>query len=196
MRAGEGGLLPDAHAPSHSRGAGGRRVTCRWRIRHKLILGLGLVVGILALLLAGTYKGLSSYHATTNSIGSKLVELQKAQQLKEALKSPDTTDPNEAWHNFQAAREKLDEYEVALNDTLVRHRDPENGYHEQGYVKALRGTLDELHQSIDKLKQPEASQRTSGPVVEYPEVKPVYQKLLRTVDELHGVHLQEPLQPN
>jgi hypothetical protein len=34
-------------------------VAFRWRIRHKLILGLGMVVAITALLLAGTYKGLA-----------------------------------------------------------------------------------------------------------------------------------------
>jgi hypothetical protein len=29
-------------------------VAGRWRIRHKLLLGLGLVVGVMTLLLAGT----------------------------------------------------------------------------------------------------------------------------------------------
>jgi len=35
-------------------------VAFRWRIRHKLMLGLGLVVGIIALLLGGTLLGLLS----------------------------------------------------------------------------------------------------------------------------------------
>src|SRR5215469_3572653 len=39
-------------------GQGGRGVAGHWRIRHKLILGLGLVVAIMALQLAGTLKGL------------------------------------------------------------------------------------------------------------------------------------------
>ena len=39
-----------------------------WRIRHKLMLGMGLVVAIMALLLAGTLKGLSSYRATMRTM--------------------------------------------------------------------------------------------------------------------------------
>ncbi len=47
----------------------------RWRIRHKLMLGLGLVVAIMALLVGGTLKGLTSYRATTRTMDRKLVEL-------------------------------------------------------------------------------------------------------------------------
>jgi signal transduction histidine kinase len=60
-------------------------VAGQWRIRHKLMLGLGLVVGIMALLLAGTLKGLMSYRATMKSIDSKLAELEKAEVLKAAV---------------------------------------------------------------------------------------------------------------
>src|SRR5262245_41997252 len=66
-------------------GQGGRGVAGRWRIRHKLMLGLGLVVGVLALLLAGTLKGLASYRATTRSMDSKIDELKEAQLLKVIL---------------------------------------------------------------------------------------------------------------
>ncbi len=57
----------------------------QWRIRHKLMLGLGLVVGIMALLLGGTLRGLWSYYLTLNSIRSLLTELKAAQELKEAV---------------------------------------------------------------------------------------------------------------
>jgi signal transduction histidine kinase len=56
-------------------------VACRWRIRHKLMLGLGLVVAITALLLAGTLKGLSSYRATMKTMESKLTELEAANKF-------------------------------------------------------------------------------------------------------------------
>ena len=39
----------------------------RWRIRHKLLLGLGVVVGIIALLLAGTLQGLAAFTATVKT---------------------------------------------------------------------------------------------------------------------------------
>ncbi len=176
--------LPNGY---RGRGLGGRRVACRWRIRHKLILGLGLVVGILALLLAGTYKGLESYRATTSSIGSKLVELSKAQELKEKLKISETADPHEAWSCFRLAQEKLDEYEEALNDTIQHHRDPDNGEHQLGLVEDLRRIFRELHQAIEQTKQARVFHEGTTPgVVEDPLVKPVYQNLLRTTDDLHG----------
>src|SRR5262249_12437663 len=67
------------------RGQGGRDVACRWRIRHKVIIGLGLVVGIMAALLFGTLYGLALYRATTKSIDSKLAELKAAGELAFAL---------------------------------------------------------------------------------------------------------------
>ena len=66
----------------------------RWRIRHKLLLGLGLVVLLMTVLLAGTLRGLWAYYATTNSIRGKLHELFAAEQLKAAvgeLVSPENT---------------------------------------------------------------------------------------------------------
>ena len=53
----------------------------QWRIRHKLLLGLGLVEGLMGLLLAGTLIGLLSYHWTMKSIDSKLTELNAAETL-------------------------------------------------------------------------------------------------------------------
>ena len=47
-----------------------------WRLRHKLLLGLALMVAILGTLLAGSLLGLDSYIATTKTTDSKLAELQ------------------------------------------------------------------------------------------------------------------------
>jgi signal transduction histidine kinase len=60
-------------------------VASHWRIRHKLMLGLGLVVGTMVLLLGGTLRGLWSYYVTMNSIRSKTAELHAAEDLKEAV---------------------------------------------------------------------------------------------------------------
>ena len=66
----------------------------RWRIRHKLLLGLGLVVLLMAVLLSGTLRGLWAYYTTTNGIRSKLEELFVAQRLEASvveLTSPENT---------------------------------------------------------------------------------------------------------
>src|SRR5262245_31807699 len=116
-------------------------VAGRWRIRHKLMLGLGLVVGILALLLAGTLKGLASYRATTSSWDSKLNELHGAQDLKVAItslvESPDNVTREDLLARLAAARVKLVEYNERLRFTLDHHRDPDKGFQETGLVKDL-----------------------------------------------------------
>jgi len=60
-------------------------VPSRWRIRHKLLLGVALVVGVMALLVVGTLYGLWSYYVTTNSIRAKLQEEYAAEELKAAV---------------------------------------------------------------------------------------------------------------
>src|SRR5258708_35369079 len=79
------GVVRQAEPSLRVHGQGGTDVGCAWRIRHKLILGLGLVVAIIALLLVGTYKGLASYMSTTKTMQSKLLELTKAYDLKSAI---------------------------------------------------------------------------------------------------------------
>jgi len=57
----------------------------QWRIRHKLMLGLGLVVGVMAILLAGTILGLLSYRNTTNLMESRVNELHVLEAFKGAV---------------------------------------------------------------------------------------------------------------
>ncbi len=58
----------------------------QWRIRHKLMLGLGLVVAVMAILLAGTVHGLLGYRTTTKLMESKVNELHGVQEFKAAIK--------------------------------------------------------------------------------------------------------------
>src|SRR3954454_21416618 len=70
-------------APSSRQGGPG--VARRWRIRHKLMLGLATAIAILAMLLAGPLSGLWSYKVTMKSIKSRLAELREAENLKSAV---------------------------------------------------------------------------------------------------------------
>ena len=93
----------------------------RWRIRHKLMSGLGLVVLLNAVLLSGTLRGLWSYYLTTNSIRFKLHELFAAEQLKAAvvdLIAPENTarmirKPELVPDEVAKARSALDAYAAA-----------------------------------------------------------------------------------
>src|SRR5947209_2977836 len=75
----------------------------RWRIRYKLLLGLGLVLAAFALMLTGTVQGLLSYMATMQLMDSKLAELDDAEEFKRAITQlvnpsevPGTIDDEEA----------------------------------------------------------------------------------------------------
>jgi signal transduction histidine kinase len=152
-------------------------VAYRWRIRHKLILGLGLVIGIIALLLAGTLKGLLSYNDTVKSIESKVAEQEKAEEFVEVvsrlalpssaspprlpgpseegpLGSGDLPPPYENQKErmqatIQEAREKLGGYERQLDDTLHRRRDPDKGYTELGMIEKLHEYFDQLEEALN-----------------------------------------------
>ena len=56
-----------------------------WRLRHKLLLLIGLVLAAVGLLLAGTVTGLSAYRATTDLTRDKTGELQIVNQLQGAV---------------------------------------------------------------------------------------------------------------
>jgi signal transduction histidine kinase len=128
-------------------------VAWQWRIRHKLMLGLGLVVGVMSLLLTGTLEGLLAYSSTVKSIDSKLTELSAAEELKESvadLKAPDPRLRGEKLalrQKIEDGRLKLARYEEKLRDTINRRRDPNKGFQELGLIKALRERFDSLEEA-------------------------------------------------
>jgi signal transduction histidine kinase len=60
-------------------------VASGWRIRHKLMLGLGLVVTTMVLLLGGAACGLWSYYLDMVSLRFKTDQLKKAEDFKAAI---------------------------------------------------------------------------------------------------------------
>ncbi len=136
----------------------------RWRIRHKLLLGLGLVVLLMTVLLSGTLRGLWAYYTTTNSIRGKLHELFAAEQLKasvgelvsrenteEMVKHPATVDAE-----IRKVRDNLETYSEKLGETLAHSYDSRRGLYEREVIAGLHGNLDEYQQAIDQLITPGA----------------------------------------
>ncbi len=165
----------------------------QWRIRHKLILGLGLVVAIVALLLAGTLKGLLSYYWTMKSIDSKLAELEKAEALKTALselRSPEVAvDQNgdKLEEKMAQAREALDAYEAALQETLNKGLDPNGGADELILIEALREKFTALQEAVRSAKKPWASHGLpKPPLLEEAKVKDAIHLLEGTSADLRG----------
>jgi two-component system NtrC family sensor kinase len=135
-------------------------VACGWRIRHKLMLGMGLVGAIMALMLAGTLKGLASYQATRRTIDSKLNELQWAENLHhaaQALGEPCSSFENqgaELLGKVREVRKALAEYANRLESTVNLRRDPDHGLHEKGTIEALENRLDKLTKELLRVTDP------------------------------------------
>ena len=136
----------------------------RWRIRHKLMLALATAVAILALLLAGTVKGLRSYYLTMQSIKCKLVELDDADKFKSAVESlvpADGIAETDKYRNARSALESriseakkaLNHYERNFEETLRLDLAPlDDGDHIAGQIAKLRNrfaTLDRLSRRPD-----------------------------------------------
>src|SRR5262249_41619565 len=117
-----------------------RGVACTWRIRHKLMLGLGLVAAVMALLLTRTLKGLLSYRATMRTFDSKLDELKEAVALLVRVKalgqsiSDQSNQVSVLEERCNEAQEALSKYQKKLADTLGGRRDPNNGDQEKELV--------------------------------------------------------------
>lgn len=125
-----------------------------WRIRHKLMLGMGLVMAIMALLLAGTLKGLASYQATMRTMGTKLAELNEADALRDAVKELVQTPPGELSEKVKRAEEALHKYHAKLADSVSGTRGGGDGYKEESEVDALEAGLAKLQDVLKKAFDP------------------------------------------
>jgi two-component system NtrC family sensor kinase len=129
-------------------------LACTWRIRHKLMLGMGLVVAIMALLLGGTLYGLASYRAAMGTCVRKLHEMEKAENVKEEirkLRGASHVDGHRASYiqgQTKHVNKALDEYAVQLKETVDSGRAPNEGKQEQALVTALQCDLQELLQEL------------------------------------------------
>lgn len=130
-------------------------MACNWRIRHKLMLGVGLVIIILGLLVTGALFGLNSYRNTMRTIDGKLFELTEAYNLLSAIKEL-TTHPSsnvnlqavELNAKIQKAREALKLYMEKLKDTTERVPD-EHRY--QTAAKTANDLVTDLNKCFEKL---------------------------------------------
>lgn len=151
------------------------------------MLGLGLVVVIIGLLLAGTLYGLLSYRYTMKSIESKQAEQMKALDLRESVQAlcgyfNSKADNLKLYTSYlQASRTALDEYVEKLEDTLAHGRDPDMGFEERGYVEAIRKQFDDLEEAVRGIQGQGVAD--SGPSKSLSETDP---KLGKTLDLLFG----------
>ena len=138
-------------------------MACNWRIRHKLFLGLGLVLAVMALLLTGTLKGLASYRTTMRTFTSRLEEMGGADGVdgvRNAIKvlgeRSVTTDKqaDDLREKISKAKEALDKYQKKLTETVEHGRDPDNGREERLRLQALEEQFAKLEEAIAQAVAP------------------------------------------
>jgi two-component system, NtrC family, sensor kinase len=143
-------------------------VARRWRLRNKMLLGIGLVVGCVGALIAGTAYGLASYMGTMKTTDSKLSELLKLDELKPIaagiIPSPANGTENPAQSTELAlARERLatsrrifSEYKDRFEDTVRRQRDPDP-FHDSQLIPVVEKTFGQLEAALNDYARPQAT---------------------------------------
>lgn len=174
----------------------------RWRLRNKLLLGLGLVVGSVALLLAGTIQGLTSYVSTMNTADSKLAELLLLDDLKPAVSAvitatdsspkqpvvlpqatPRPDEPRLTRERLVRAREIFEEYKKRFQDTLARKRDPDP-YIDTHLIQDIDKSFDKISEAIDAFVKSSDVDFSSAALSNNADLKREHDRLLRLIDEL------------
>jgi signal transduction histidine kinase len=123
------------------------------RLRYKLMLGLGLVVGSVALLVAGTVYGIRAYTATVQTTTRKMIELQLANLLVETLNGPpEQAEANadaEAFRQFIGKAEfHIGEFRKFHAETVTLKLDPDRGEEEAELLSQLNVGLLKLQEAI------------------------------------------------
>ena len=124
-----------------------------WRLRHKLVLGLALVVGSVGLLLGGTLFGLSSYAVAMQGTVHKLDEMSIVVQLRDHVHKIGAAGPagDDAIATHLANGERtLQVYRDTLQkETLNRNLDPDNGENELNLAEKIDQSFKRLREAID-----------------------------------------------
>lgn len=152
-----------------------------WRIRHKLMAGLTLVVSCVGVLLTGTLWGLFSYRATMKSMDSKLAELRTAQEVQESVsalaalaESEHPVSFAELTQRLQQVRSALAAYQCQLEQSLARGRDPDRGQDERDVLEGFVTLLQELDR-LAQQSEPAIMALASG------EVRPLDDNIIRVL---------------
>ncbi len=163
-----------------------------WRIRHKMALGMALVVGIMAILVTGALKGFQGYRSAMRIVESKLGELEKAVAFKDASnRLLNHRDLAMQERNLTDALKKdvlvkLDEYRHTLEFTIFQGRAQDKGFHEKLQLDACDKILARLDAELLKGRIPSATGDTPDLLGDKKPVRVLVDQLLTATDDLIG----------
>ena len=168
-----------------------------WRLRHKLILGLALVVLSIGLLLGGAMLGLTSYFKTIGTTDRKLDEMQCVTQLRDHIyklgeaipadpkgSSLPQSEKDHMLAKIGDAAQSLEGYKATLTQQTLRlDLDPDNGEYELAQIASIEKALIRLRDAALTATQP-GLQDPDRPLMQQSAVQDAYQYLTRLSRDL------------
>ena len=160
------------------------------RLRHKLMLGLALVVGSIMLLLGGSLYGLNAYLNAVKTTNRKLYEIQYVSAMVGLL----TANPRSAQVDINVEARDLNakaddtrafaqKYREDLAQTVGWGLDPDGGFQETKLLDQLDQALDRLTIAIKKASTA-TGPAASEPLRNHPEVRAAYDDAQRVGHDL------------
>ncbi len=140
-------------------------MAAQWRIRHKLLLELFLMLAVMVLVLGGTVRGMWAYYLTTDAIRTKHAELKSAEVIKEAIAefiSKDSIrdfkrEPFTVQAKAKLPRDLLDKFACALQES------PDHGHsYDDDLCARVNGLIERLDEFEKLVCRPPASMGRSG----------------------------------
>jgi signal transduction histidine kinase len=155
------------------------------------------MVGVMLILLIGTFHGLWAYRLTIGSIESRLAERLAAQSTQETLRQllhlaehdPVTaSNPNELQRLLQMALDGINIYQARLTGTVTQKHDRDHGREEIPLSNQMRQQLETLIQGLNRAP-PSTIKLTAGGV---PPFDPALREEVKNI-ELAAVTLVETI---
>ena len=161
------------------------------------MLGLTLVVGSVALLLAGTLYGLNAYTSTVRTADRKLYELNYVNKILVGIALPEQAADRNISAEYKALRERIDnagsyvaEYRAELAVTVAEGLDPDNGHQESELLRQLDAAVVGFANSLEAART-SSDQTASASFRNDPRVKAAYEKTRQIVDGLRAAVLDD-----
>jgi signal transduction histidine kinase len=133
----------------------------RWPIRIKLMVGLGVVVGMMLILMGGSIFGLHAFHVSNLTLTDQLRELGASKDLIECILRLHPPDENEAdggvdtlLSTARRAREGLLDYFHELKQNTMRGNRANSGYDELGLAFRLDQDLTAILNDLSRNDPP------------------------------------------
>jgi two-component system NtrC family sensor kinase len=152
------------------------------RLRYKLMLGLGLVIGSVGLLVGGTLYGIRAYDATVKTTERKMVELHFTNLLVETLKGPEQSDPTP--ESIQAVQGHLKWLRETNELTVAEGLDPDDGAQESGLIGQLDAELKKLQGAVYDFRRKSHVGETTKSMRDDETVRKPYESARRCAEHL------------